>query len=239
MSSHTQWPATGPLGVDGAVAWLQDPDTQAVIEEHLNRYFRGDPADAFSGRFFEVFCKKSEHQDRFGPYDVLAAETLSVTIPSEVVEWLLEPDSTRDDLLTECVEAANSASQVGLWSCDESWLLESSPFSRSYETLRRPELGPTKRSKLLATKLPAVVPIRDSLVEELLGLTSSRTWWEHIRRLLNAGNPPIWQQLMNLPLPDGTPEVSVLRRLDVVLWMEARERGLGRRRYPTQTQQTD
>lgn len=229
MSDTVPWSATGALGVDGAVAWLSDPVARSRIEEHLHRYFGANPADLFSGRLFETFSGRSERQDRFDPYDVLAAESLSVSIPSDVVDWLLEPDSERDELLSECVSLVGGDS-VGLWSCDESWLLESSPFSRLYETLRRPGLGPTKRSKLLATKLPTMVPVRDSLVEELLDLKSSRSWWGPIRRVLTEGHQPAWAMLASCTLPHGAPDVSVLRRLDVVLWMEARSRGLGRRR---------
>ncbi|MDA2945922.1 MAG: DUF6308 family protein [Actinomycetota bacterium] len=230
MSDAVPWPETGQLGVDGVIAWLCDPATESRIKEHLHRYFGANPDDAFSGRFFESFSSKSERQDRFSPYDVLAAESLSVSIPSDVVDWLLEPDTERDELLSECVSLVGDDNSVGIWSCDESWLSKSSPFSRLYDTFRRPGLGPTKRSKLLATKLPSMVPIRDSLVEDLLDLKSNRSWWGPIRRVLTEGHHTAWKVLSDCALPHGAPDVSVLRRLDVVLWMEARSRGLGRRR---------
>lgn len=96
-------------------------------------------------------------------------------------------------------------------------------LSRLYLKLRDQKgLGKVTTSKLLAAKFPNVVPIRDSLVEQVLGWSDSAAWWMPMRELLLSG---VHEIVSNLQLPDGAPAVTTLRKLDVVLWMEARNRG--------------
>ena len=81
-------------------------------------------------------------------------------------------------------------------------------------------------SKLLATKFPAVVPIRDSKVETLLGLEKSREWWFPIRKLITVPDLSLAGYLDELEVPAEVGHVTTLRRLDVILWMEAKARGI-------------
>jgi hypothetical protein len=81
-----------------------------------------------------------------------------------------------------------------------------------------------KSSKLLAAKFPEVVPIRDSKVEMLLGLSSSESWWLDIRKLFLDDGELLANHLDRLPVPPGRGPIATLRRLDIILWMEAKAR---------------
>ena len=74
------------------------------------------------------------------------------------------------------------------------------------------------QSKLLATKFPAHVPIRDRRVEGLLGLAKSNDWWMPMRELL--GSPGVSKTLADVQLVGDGAKATLLRRLDVILWME-------------------
>ena len=202
--------------------WLTDPTNVEVMKNHLAQYFGRsiDGAVNYSGQYFEQFVGMSS-PERFTAFDILAAESLSVDVPSDVGHWLARPDSDRDNLLRKCLEDFSHGQS--LWDCDPKLLADDGTLSRLYLKLKDQNgLGKVTTSKLLATKFPNVVPIRDSLVEQVLGWSDQAAWWIPMRELMLAG---VHQVVSNLPLPDGAPAVTTLRKLDVVLWMEAKVRG--------------
>lgn len=203
-------------------AWLTDPANFETMRNHLARYFGGSNGGGanFSGRFFELFVAMST-PERFTAFDVLAAESLSVDVPRDVAHWLVRPDPDRDDLLWECLRSFSRGKT--LWNCAPELLAVDGHLSRLYLKLKEQGgLGKVITSKLLATKFPNVVPIRDSLVEQVLGWSDQSAWWMPMRKLTLSG---VHEVVSSLPLPDGAPAVTTLRKLDVVLWMEARSRG--------------
>jgi hypothetical protein len=80
----------------------------------------------------------------------------------------------------------------------------------------------------MAAKFPQVVPIRDSQVELLLGLQKEKSWWSTFRTLFKETAPRLAEHLDGLPLPTEAGQITTLRRLDVILWMEAKARSMGR-----------
>ena len=86
--------------------------------------------------------------------------------------------------------------------------------------------GPTKTSKLLARKRPKLIPVWDSVVAHAAGLTSSLTYWEEWHGLLTADDGALARRLdavqaaADLPAP-----VTTLRAMDVILWMDGKQRG--------------
>ena len=69
-----------------------------------------------------------------------------------------------------------------------------------------------------------MVPIRDSKVETLLGLEKSREWWSPTRKLFTVPSQSLAGYLDELNVPAEVGTVTTLRRLDVILWMEAKAR---------------
>ena len=202
--------------------WLTNPENIKGMKDHLAQYFgrSSEGVANFSGQYFERFIGMST-PERFTAFDVLAAESLSVEVPRNVAHWLVKPDPDRDDLLWECLR--NFSHGQTLWDCDPALLDDDENLSRLYLKLKDQKgLGKVRTSKLLATKFPNVVPIRDSLVEQVLGWSSQTDWWLPMRELMLSG---VHEVVANLKLPEGAPAVTTLRKLDVVLWMEARVRG--------------
>jgi len=202
--------------------WLTDPANVEVMKGHLAQYFgrSREGVANYSGQYFERFIEMST-AERFTAFDVLAAESLSVDVPSDIGHWLVRPVSDRDNLLRNCLEDFSHGQS--LWDCDPKLLADDGNLSRLYLKLKDQKgLGKVTTSKLLATKFPNIVPIRDSLVEQVLGWSDQAAWWIPMRKLMLA---EVHQVVSNLPLPDGAPAVTTLRKLDVVLWMEARSCG--------------
>ena len=87
-------------------------------------------------------------------------------------------------------------------------------------------MGPTKTSKLMARKRPKLIPVWDSVVASAAGLSSSLTYWEEWHGLLRANDGELARRLdkvqeaAELPAP-----VTTLRAMDVILWMDGKQRG--------------
>ena len=213
-----------PIPVSEIRSWLLADGNNQRIQDHLSWYF----TVKYSGKHFEWFVAQSDSKQSdskmFTPWDILAVEALSVTVPTETARWLLEPNTKRDDHLAEALRSLVPG-QDSLWTCDEELLADGKPLSKLYAMLRAQDgLGYVTASKLLATKFPPVVPIRDSKVETLLGLEKSREWWAPIRGLFSASGQSLAEYLDGLDVPIEVGTVTTLRRLDVILWMEAKAR---------------
>lgn len=72
----------------------------------------------------------------------------------------------------------------------------------------------------MAVKYPGLVPIFDSQVSELLAVTINDPWWKPMLELVLEVKPI----LDKLELKRDDIQVTTLRKLDVMLWMEAKKR---------------
>lgn len=81
-------------------------------------------------------------------------------------------------------------------------------------------MGKVRASKLMASKRPDLVPIRDRHLEAILGAPD--TWWDPWRQL--ASRPEIAELVDRVTPAHLVDRVTLLRRLDVILWMEAEYR---------------
>lgn len=204
--------------------WLCDPANKNEFETYLSRYFRETPDSrtGFSGRYFEWFIERSR-PTAFTPWDFLAVASLSVSVPSHVQAWLLSAAEPAR-LLSECValiEAAGSAGRPESFTAMSTQL--DGRLSALYHCFRKQHgMGYVTSSKLLAAKFPDLVPIRDDKVERALGLKGRNAWWEPLRHALSptsTGVDPM-AVLASLSMPECSPRVSALRKLDVILWMK-------------------
>lgn len=202
--------------------WLVDGGNHERMQHHVDRYFA--PGAVYAGSRFEWFTGRSE-RSRFTPWDMLAVQALSVTVPTRVQHWLLtEPVPARhlDRSNAEFDEATIDGVELGLWNARAEL---TAALSDLYDLVRAQKgMGPVTTSKLLAAKFPNLVPIRDANVERLLGMTKHDEWWPPIATALGDEGSDQLAVLRNLNVPSDVGRVSVLRRLDVVLWMEERAR---------------
>jgi hypothetical protein len=81
-------------------------------------------------------------------------------------------------------------------------------------------MGPTKTSKLQASKRPRLVPIYDSVVGKLLGPVPN-----HQQAFFQALSDPGLRRQVDVTSASGAPnDTSLLRRLDALLWMTGSDR---------------
>lgn len=211
-----------------AAAWIAGNPER--VGDALRRYFHRDESQAriYQGQHFEWFMSTSD-PDRFTAHDLAAVGALDVVLTAQSARTLLEdPDGTFTTLIGQCrAEISGSPGGTDLASCPEWWITDpESPFRRLYGAVDDLwKVGSVKTSKLLAAKFPALIPVRDRRVARLLDLQRSGTWWLPLRKVV--GGTSVAETLDAVPLPPGAPVVTTLRRLDVVLWMEARTRGIG------------
>ncbi len=213
-----------PIPLGELSDWLLNPDSHLRIQQHLNRYFT-----IYKGRFFEILREKSSPR-RFGILDVSAAETLSVVVPPQAVNWLTSTDKERDALLDEICDVLVPGKD-DLRTCDLRLLTGDQKRPEAggalfhlYYLFRKNKIGPVTTSKLLAVKFPKVVPILDSRVSALLKLRQHGDWWLTVRSLLIDPNYDVSTTISGFALPTSAENVSLLRRLDIILWMEAHAR---------------
>jgi hypothetical protein len=198
------------------LSWLTD---RQYIEEQLIRYFTPleDYEDRgrkhFTGRFFEWHVARSDKL-RFTESDLLAVQRLSITVPPKAAFDLLENrNSYFAELIAACWQQIGAAPDIR--SLPDRDLAEGALFQLYWELRKFHNVGDTAASKLMATKFPAHIPIRDSRVSAHLGATGK--WWSPIKQLICA--PGVAETLAAPVLPG--PHVELLRRLDVVLWMRS------------------
>lgn len=203
--------------------WLLRPENSPRLVHHLSRYFTAD----YTGRLFETLVAISDPA-RFTPWDIFAVEALSVRVPPASILWLLDHAGPANKLLCESrAEMGTLQKEVdwSLWTCQPKLLESKSNLSQLYGCLKGQRgIGSVTASKLLAAKFPGVIPIRDAKVAGLIGLRSSKSWWIPIRKILESDGGNLVDYLRSLPVPHAGGAVTVLRRLDVILWMEAKAR---------------
>ena len=179
---------------------------------------------AYGGAHFDQWDSlgtRDADADRFTADDLVAVTFLSVNV---------SPPAARAILRDRAGELAGLLREVG-----EDKDLADEPEQHPDEwagwrlmaALRTlPDVGPTIASKLVARKRPRLRPIWDSVVAELTGTQQSQ--WEPLRVALRADDLALHRRLLRLRAAAGLPEqVSVLRVLDVICWMEGKQKRLG------------
>ena len=215
-----------PIGFLKAASWIQDNESQ--VQEYFDDYFKkrvGENAKkVWHGQHFEWFANRVE-RDRFTEVDLAAIGALSVELKAQTARELIEDrDGALRSLLRECeLWVATFGGDVADSDLSTGWLENESCFNELWYELVKPErinLGSVKASKLMAAKYPGLIPIRDSQVSWLLGVADNDPWWKPMRKLAIEVKPV----LDKLELARDDIHVTTLRKLDVVLWMEAMKR---------------
>jgi hypothetical protein len=222
------------IGWTGISAWLLNGASTEYLAQHLSEYFGENPSgkSVYQGQHFEWFVSRSQ-PEVFTENDVLAVSALSYTLPAQAVRELLDPALSKtlgreipNDLLDECWRAVSAEGPPDLRLCPETWLTSSqSPFRRLYKRLKLiHNVGDVAASKLMAAKFPDLIPIWDDRVAGLLFDATENLWWVPMRNLLTQNGGEVSQRLNSLDSGRDDFPISTLRRLDVVLWMEASAR---------------
>lgn len=195
-------------------------DAERVVDD-LRRYFGiGLPpgVGAFTGGRFEHLAGGGDRRqvaDRFTAEDLVAVQTLSVTVPARVALDLLEgPLGTQ---LSELLRGIPS--DTDLPDADASVIADGSPAYRAWRLLEgQYKVGWVTAGKLLARKRPRLLPVYDRVVRCALGHPPS--FWTDLRTALREDDAALHHRLLGLRQSAGLPEtVSALRVADVAVWM--------------------
>ena len=197
-----------PIGFNGVADFIARDKAQA--SRFLAEYFdTTQPDGGYTGRWFEYFSALSDER-HLDANDVAAAATLSVPLDGKTVRSLFERAGELDAYL-----AAAPGRDAKLWEIDEVDLADGAPLAEAYNLLRSiPGIGKVTASKLLACKRPHLIPIRDTVVEQLLAADAA--WWLPWRAVVSDQS---MRNLVEEVTPANVPAgISILRRLDVILW---------------------
>lgn len=179
------------------------------------RYY--DPVEPYTGSKFETLTDR-DHPDRISATDIVAVSTLSVNIPPNVAIWLLSDEGR----LRVSSLLANVPANVDLWERPD-LLAPDGDLWRVWYVLtegcwpastKANGMGTTKTSKLLAAKRPRLVPVFDRVVREALPSLDSH--WAAFAAVVAGADRRAKILEVSAAAP---PHVSLLRRLDVILWM--------------------
>lgn len=203
-------PDLEPIGFDGVAGYLANNTEQA--QQDLLDYYA-----TYTGRFFEYFSDQGA-PDRFDANDLAACASLSAPVDGRSLNALWSRIDALNTKLAACPDRTVTLADIDPSS--DGYVA----LSKLYDTIRDlPDMGKVRTSKLLASKRPALVPIRDSYVEKILGADKQEQWWGPWRELVLHPDIP---SLVDQATPAGSRAASatLLRRLDVILWKEAERR---------------
>lgn len=197
---------------------LLDPDDGAALEL-LARYYR---PGAYTGAWFDTWDttgRRDQETNTFTVDDLTAVTCLSVSVSARAARRLLVDESEYFSRLLQAVgpdrELADEAQELGpSW---PGWVLQNA-------LQQLPDVGVVTGSKLFARKRPRLRPVYDSVVADVLGTRQQH--WEPIRRALRQDGGALQRRLVQLREAAHLPAaVTALRVLDVIAWMEGKDRG--------------
>jgi len=168
---------------------------------------------AYTGSSFETFCGKEPN--KFTAEDIVAVSMLSVNIPPSASRWIL---GDGQKLLTKLLLDVDKNLSIedpkaDLTKGKAAWALWNEIHSRW-------GIGETMASKLLAAKRPLLFPIFDQHVAKALQISPKRYWAPWQTYIRSEDGKRSKQIAVTMAKNLGKPNLSPLRILDVVIWMQ-------------------
>ncbi|MFL1905716.1 DUF6308 family protein [Streptomyces tauricus] len=196
----------------------------AQASKDLRRYYGiglAPGAAAFTGSRFEHLAGGGdlpETADVMTAADLIAVQTLSVTVPADAALNLLEGSTGRE--LSALLRAIPA--DVDMAECGTADLETDSSADRAWRLLHaQPGIGWVTAGKLLARKRPRLLPVYDRVVRCAVGRPDA--YWLTLRAALRAEGGLLQRELLTVREAAGLPRsVSALRVCDVVVWMRHR-----------------
>jgi hypothetical protein len=185
-----------------------DSDVWAWARDAVDGYFH---TDEYTGRWFERLGRdQTWSANTFTPIDLVAVSMLGVAIPPTAALELLSGERlSRIGELLALIEDV-PLHEVPAENIDVGW-----PPARLWAELKAiPGLGRTKRSKLMARKRPALIPVYDQRTKHRLGL--GEEIWLPIRAMWNEELVASIARMRGEI--DALDDISLLRVLDVAVW---------------------
>lgn len=179
---------------------------------------------SYSGSRFERLGTPDAQPHEFTPEDLLAPALLSVPVNGLTVRLFLEDEKFRREVrgLLETIPVTLDLSNPNDTQARDQLTDRNSPLSELWKLIKTIKgVGSVRVSKLLARKRPHLVPIYDKIVARGIGLDNDAEHWNVMAALFNQG--ALRDRLNELRFDAKVPkEVSLLRVLDVTIWMHER-----------------
>lgn len=207
-------------------AELTGPPGDSAVE--LVKCYLGSRSTPFTGSRFESLGgggDAPDSRDRFTSDDLVAAALLDVPIRGAAALVLLDDEAGRwSQHLTRIPTDVTPATPEG-----RDQLLDPSSAANIlwWEVRGLPKIGRTRAGKLLARKRPDLLPVYDSVIRKFIRRSTDAkvSWWEVVAEVFAD---PGRVELLTGIRRDAAAEqhLTVLRTLDVVLWMRYRSRSV-------------
>jgi hypothetical protein len=200
-------------------AFREIPSDRAL--GYLERYFglAEYEGNAYTGAHFERFS--TTPADEITAEDLVAVSCLSVHVPARAALVLLGERREEVSNLLSQIPADLTLAELALEDFCR-YFTAGGPALALWRLLRSKEkpwgVGPTTASKVLARKRPALIPIYDSVVAKATGFRNDSGTWKTWHQAF-TGQDSLVQELESLRNEAGLDDISLLRILDVVLWM--------------------
>ena len=196
------------------------------VHEALAKYFSTE-GKGYTGSQFELLISESD-PFRFTERDFVALSTLNVDVPARAALWIMgaEGQAQTSALLSGIPNG------VDIWKPEvENAFADDGKLQQLWDCLGKANWptadpggglgGSTKRSKLIAAKRPRLVPVLDKVVKDTL--PKSENYWRAFQDVLR--DESCRESLTLATIDDCVPSgVSLLRRIDVVIWMNNHEK---------------
>lgn len=209
-----------------------------AASSYLMRYFGLAEwiGEEFTGAHFDTFG--TNVPNAITADDLIAVACLSKHVPARAALGILGEHSHDIGTLLGYIPPDLSLKDIPFEEHDQ-YFGNGTPSLRLWRLLRRDRstrwgIGATTASKLMARKRPGLIPIYDSVVGGVTGFDNADgTWsaWHHAF----ATDSELVERLESLRLAVGLHGISLLRVLDVVLWMHGSQGAEG----PESVDQTD
>ncbi|MGV0109022.1 DUF6308 family protein [Arthrobacter sp. CP30] len=207
---------------------LNDVDTAT---EHVREYYRQDIDRGLprTGASFDEWKGGGDRPDIANEItgdDCVAVSFLAVEVPRAAAIGLMDREKENVDRLLSLIPT-----DINMWDLDEAGyekhLGMQSPAQELWDVITRRkgekwDIGRTKGSKIMARKRPNLIPIVDSVIDDLIGY--GHYWHDWHRALTDGSGLP--QRLEKIRQDSGILELdykpSILRIMDIVLWTEGK-----------------
>lgn len=168
-----------------------------------------DPGSRYAGATFDSL-EPNPPQDIVSA-DLLALNTLDTPVEAKAIRQLLGPGDTRQQAL---VQLAAIPAHTPLWEADDEIIGSAREAWDLFKSTAG--FGWVRVNKLLARKRPNLLPVYDSVVRSWLG--RPRPLWEPLALALQDPDRRARIELLRKGT-DGANQASLLRILDVAIWM--------------------
>jgi hypothetical protein len=193
----------------------------AIPEEtalnYLRQYYGLGPwkGRAYTGSYFDDLPVKAA--DSLMAEDIVAVACLSIHVPAAASVQILGKQT--DEIAALLADIPNSDLEDIPFEEHSERFGEGASALTLWRLLRNHfGVGQTTASKLMARKRPGLIPIYDSVVGRVTGFPNADGTWRAWHQALSR-NDSLTDNLRLLRKSAGLERISLLRILDVVLWM--------------------